>query len=131
MLGITWTQESVNAMVNGKQKATAPNEIMIPLSLAINGDLFDALKKTFRVTRGKFIGGGEYETTQGENVVELGDLSIDEFLRWANKATGHMKKTADEIHQKERLVNIKEGDSGDEKLERIRAQIAKSKTWRT
>ena len=124
LLGVFWTREQVDAMVNGKAKSTAPNETFIPLAYASNPDLLDGLKQTFRVHKGKFIGGGEYQP-EGEEVMELGDLPMDQWLQWANKATGMMRQVSEVA--KESAVTVKDGASDDPRLERIRDQIAHSK----
>jgi hypothetical protein len=130
-LGIIWDRDQVAAMTQGKEKATAPNEMFLPLAAAVNPELLEGLAKAFRVTSGKFIGGGEYTPAGGEEVVELGDLPPEEFMQWASKATGIMRDVAAEMEQKQRTVTVQEGPSNDQRIQRIRDQINKSKKWQT
>ncbi len=132
MLGVVWTRDQIASMSGKTQKATAPNEIFIPLAQAINPELFDGLKKMFRVSEGSFIGGGEYTQSTGEEVVNLGDLPREEFIEWANQATGVMKKAADHFEAAERTLTINEGagPNEDPKMQRIRDQITASKRFR-
>lgn len=131
MLGLLWTDDQVKALINAEPKATAPKEIFIPLSLAVNGELLEALKKTFRVHKGSFIGGGEYMTERGEEVVEMGDMPREEFIKWANQATGTMESIAEHFEAQHSL-NIREGSdpSDDPRLQRARDQVAASKRFK-
>lgn len=126
MLGVVWTRDQVKQMVEAGPKAVGPKEMFIPHALAVNGELYEALKKTFRIHKGKFIGGGEYHSDKGEEVVEMGDMPIEEFLQFANQATGVMQESAEEF-KRQHDVTIKEGPSADPRLDRIREQIAHSK----
>lgn len=132
LLGVRWTREDVEGVIGRKDKpaATAPNEAFIPLALAINPELMGGLEKMFRVSKGGFIGGGEYKTSTGEDVVNLGDLPPEEFLRWANQATGTMQEVATQIESQQETVIIREGEADDRQINRIREQIAQSKRFR-
>lgn len=120
-------------MLKGSDTAIGPNEIFLPLSQAINPELIDGLKKIFRVHDGAFIGGGEYQQAPGEEIVNLGDLPPEEFMEWANRATGTMRNIAHEFAKRERTVTIGEGARAgeDPRLRRIREQIAASKKFRS
>jgi len=130
LLGVYWTRKEIEEMSKRKDKATAPMEAFIPLALAINPDLMEGLEKMFRVTKGGFIGGGEYQTNTGEDVVNLGDMAPEDFLKWANQATGVMQTVAKEMSIKERLVTIKEGAAEDSQVQKIRDQIEHSKRFK-
>jgi hypothetical protein len=131
MLGTIWTRDQIKQMVSSKETSVVASEVFIPLAQGINPELIDGLKKTFRVHEGNFIGGGEYRQETGEEIVNLGDLSREEFLRFANQATGVMKDLSTEQAKRERTVTIGEGIGSDEdpKLQRIREQIAASKRF--
>lgn len=94
ILGVVWTREHIERIVNGKENPTAPDRVMIPLAMAVNPELREGLQKIFRVTKGRFIGGGEYHGRRGEQIVELADLPREEFMQWAQAAIGAMNTTA-------------------------------------
>lgn len=129
LLGTEWSREQVERLVNPKQGATVPDKMFLPLSLAINPDLTEWLKQIFKVGQGQHIGGGEYVPGAGESVEELGDLSKDEWMKWIGGATPAISSAVEQINDLARPVTIKEGQSGDDRIERIRDQIAHSKRW--
>jgi len=134
ILGVRWERSEAEAMFGQKkQSSKIPNETFIPLAAAINPQLIDTLKNIFRITKGgPFIGGGEYMSKVGEEVVELGDLPPEEFLQFINSATPVMKETAERLEKQQRLVNVREGSDQheDERLQRIREQITHSKRFK-
>lgn len=133
MLGVIWTRDQIAKMVSTKETSVVAGEVFIPLAQGINPELIDGLKKTFRIHEGNFIGGGEYQQEVGEEVVNLGDLPREEFLEFANRATGVMQGISEEFAKQERTVTIGEGvgPAADPKLQRIREQIAASKRFKS
>lgn len=121
LLGLTWKREQVAKM--SEQKAGPPDEIFLPLSLAVNTELSEQLREMFRIGKGAFIGGGEYLPGAGEQVVELGELPVDDFMRLAQMATGAAGHVPDSL-------TLGNDDVKDPKLQQIREQIAHSKRFR-
>ena len=121
MLGTVWKREDVAKMMDGK--SSPPDEVFLPLSLAINAELGEQLREMFRVGKGAFIGGGEYLPQVGEQVVELGDMPIEQFKRLAQMASG--ASTASD-----QTVTLGSEKVSDPKIEQIREQIAHSKRFR-
>jgi hypothetical protein len=127
LLGCVWHREDVVKMLKG-ETAAAPDRVFLPLAMGCNPQLGEQLKELFRLHKGKFIGAGEYQPSQGEQVIELGDLPVDEFKQWAQAATGAM---GDAQRARQQSVTFGgEGKKNDPKLERIREQIAHSKRLR-
>lgn len=125
ILGVLWTREDVERMGETKQGTKgAPDELMVPLALAIKPELRDALHKMFG-TKGQMIGGGEYRSQPDEEVVNLGELPPGEFLQWANRATGLMRNIAD---TQAKPVTVRADE--EPRLARIREQIRASKRLR-
>ena len=118
-------------MTSDKKTAKAPSDLFLPLAAGVNPDLIEGLGKLFRVSQGDFIGGGEYVSESHEEVVQLGDLPKDEFMEWAAAATGTMRSVAAQMEEQQQTVKVQEGASNDERIERIRGQIAQSKKWQT
>ena len=129
LLGTTWTREQVEKLVSTKKSAVIPGSVFLPLSLAVNPDLTDWLKQMFRVGQGQQIGGGEYVPGAGEEVQELGDLPKDEWMQWIGGATPVIRESVDQMNELASPVTINEGQAQDERIERIRNQIAHSKRW--
>lgn len=121
MLGVVWSREAVAKMAD--EKSAPPDEVFLPLSLAINPELSEQLREMFRVGKGAFIGGGEYLPQPGEQVVNLGDVPIDHFKRLAQMASG--ASTASD-----QSVTLGSEKVSDPKIEQIRDQIAHSKRFR-
>lgn len=124
ILGVLWTRDDVDRMVNDRESPEAPRDVMVPLAMAVNPELREGLQKIFRVTKGRWIGGGEYRPDRGEEVVELGDLPRDEFLRWAKAAGGVTAGDAQEP------ASISMGVEQDPRVEKMREQIRASKRFR-
>ncbi len=130
MIGTVWTRDQVARMTEEGASAAAPKELFIPLAAAINPEIIDWLKKTLRVSAaGEFIGGGEYHPAAGEEVVELGDLPREEFMKFATQATATIRKTSEENARQQETVRIKQGPAEDARINRIKDQIARSKRW--
>ena len=81
--------------------------------------------KVFRITKGKFIGGGEYQG-RGEEVVELGELPIDKFMEWTKAAIGG----AQTVEQKRSRQTVSISNDDDPRASKIREQIRASKRLR-
>lgn len=124
MLGVVWNREDVEKMGSG-ESATPPKQVFLPLALGCNAQLGEQLRTLFRVGKSQ-IGQGEYVPQAGEEVVELGDLPIEEFKRWAAAATGMAVEVE---RQREQTVTLG-SESGDPRIERMREQIAHSKRIR-
>lgn len=122
LLGVIWSRQDVEAMLNSDKSASAPERVFTPLSLAINPDLRDGLKDMFRVHKGAFVGGGEYHPESQEEIVEMGDMDRDEFLRFASAAGQGVTQAS-----KRAAVTIREGQSDNAQMHRIQEQIAHSK----
>ncbi len=127
ILGVLWSRDDVDHMVNSKEGAKVQDEAMIPLALAVNPELREGLQKIFRITKGRWIGGGEYQGRAGDEVVELGDLPPEEFLQWANAATGALQGMAQEQEHRRESVTI---SNDDPRISKIRDQIKASKRLR-
>lgn len=117
VLGMVWTREDVEQM--GKPSADQAARVFMPLALACNPDLAESLKQMFS----RSIAMGDYQPAPGEQVVELGDMSPEEFKRWAAQATGALGPKSDES------VTLG-SETADPKIERMREQIAHSKRKR-
>lgn len=94
MLGTEWTREQVE--VFGK-KPTAKErfnnlkreDVRIPLTLAIRPELQETLTKMFAIGEkngAPMIAGGEFAPKMTEEVIELGEVSKDQFLALANRS---------------------------------------------
>ena len=81
-LGIVWDKSS---LAKSTESGSGDfNKLFIPLSVAINPDILDYVKKQFKVSdKGKsaFIGGGEYMPKANEVVSSMEELSKDDFLK--------------------------------------------------
>lgn len=122
LLGTVWTREEV-AEMTGKEKASAPDRVFLPLALGCNPELAEQLKQLFRIGKGPFIGAGEYVPRAGEQVVEMADMPVEEFKRWAEMATGAAVAERPAVTLgNDRVV--------DPKIDRMREQIAHSKRFR-
>jgi hypothetical protein len=122
LLGTSWSREEVQRMADNK--SAPPDEVFLPLAMAVNPELGEQLREMFRVGKGAFIGGGEYLPGQGEQVVGLGDLPVDQFKRLAQMATGAAEASS---NPSVTLGNEREADP---KIKQIRDQIAHSKRYR-
>lgn len=85
-LGVVWDKESLVSKLNVGTENKPIEKLFIPLSVAVNPDILDYVRKQFNVNSKKpsgpvFIGGGEYMPRPGEEVRSMGDLSKDEFMR--------------------------------------------------
>jgi hypothetical protein len=122
-LGVTWSRDDVEAMFS--EKPTRPSDsVFIPLAMAINPQIREALKQMFGAHKGAFVGGGEYVPGPGEQIVELDEnVSREEFLRMA-RAAGQASSTAQASWQP---VKVLDGEADDPRIQRIREQIAHSK----
>jgi hypothetical protein len=129
LLGTTWTRTEVEQMVRGGDSAAAPDRVFLPVTLGCNPQLTEQLKELFRIGKGSFIGGGEYQPSGGEQVVELGELPVDEFKRLAAMATG-MATQAEQTREQAGSVTLGNEGRDDPKLQRMREQIAHSKRFR-
>lgn len=124
LLGVCWDREDVEKMGSG-ESPTPPKQVFLPLALGCNAQLGEQLRTLFRVGKSQ-IGQGEYQPQPGEEVVELGELPIEEFKRWASAATG---LAAQVEQQREQTVTLG-SESEDPRIERMREQIAHSKRIR-
>jgi len=86
-LGILWNKEDFIEQSGEKAKANKNfSQLFIPLSMAINPDIQEYVKKQFNVSNkpsGKpnYIGGGSYMPKPNEVVNSLDALSKDEFMK--------------------------------------------------
>ena len=81
-LGIVWDKKSFEEKLEKDNKPI--EKLFIPLSVAVNPDILDYVKKQFNVSKiGKstMIGGGEYMPRPGEEIISMGELSKDEFMK--------------------------------------------------
>lgn len=122
LLGTSWSREDVQKMMDNK--AAPPDEVFLPLSMAVNPELGEQLREMFRVGKGAYIGGGEYLPQPGEQVVNLGDLPVDRFKQLAQMATGAVDAASSQS------VTFGSEDVSDPKIKQIREQIAHSKRFR-
>lgn len=120
LLGTAWSREDVTKMM--ETKSAPPDDIFLPLALAVNPELGEQLREMFRVGKGAFIGGGEYLPGAGEQVVELGDLPAEDFKRLAQMASGAAAPSDSTI--------TLGSEVSDPKIQQIRDQIAHSKRFR-
>jgi hypothetical protein len=120
LLGTTWSREDVTRMA--ENKSAPPDNVFLPLSLAVNAELGEQLREMFRVGKGAFIGGGEYMPQPGEQVVQLGDLPVDDFKQLAQMATGAVAPSDPTVTLGTEV--------SDPKIQQIREQIAHSKRFR-
>lgn len=120
LLGTSWSRDDVTKMA--ETKSAPPDNIFLPLALAVNTELGEQLREMFRIGKGAFIGGGEYMPQPGEQVVQLGDLPAEDFKRLAQMATGAVAPS-------DPAVTLGT-EASDPKIEQIREQIAHSKRFR-
>lgn len=119
-LGVLWTREEVARMNQPGSGQT--DECFIPLSLGVNPGLFEQLQSIFHLGS-KLIGQGEYQPGAGEEVVEMSDMSPDEFKSWAAQALGAAPAAAEP-------VTLTTGDGAvDPRAQKIQEQIAASKRF--
>ena len=118
VLGVVWSRDEVRQM---SKTSMIGDEVFIPLSIAVNNDLPEHLKKMFS-SSGSQIGGGDYKPAPGEEIVELGEMPVDEFKRWAAQAMGVVAERNDNV-----TLRNDAGAAADPKIERMREQIAHSK----
>lgn len=82
-LGIVWDKKSFEDKMDKGDKPI--EKLFIPLSVAVNPEVLDYVRKQFKLGKGggkpPLIGGGDYIPKQGEEVVSMGDLSKEDFLR--------------------------------------------------
>ena len=89
MLGASWPVSDIRAMANQTntpKKYSDDDKVFLPMTLAINPEIKDWLIKT--VGRGSFIGGGEYAAGRSEKIVEMAEMTPQEFMSWMNNASG-------------------------------------------
>lgn len=83
MLGTYWTVEDIRNL-DKKQKGTSnyanDDTVVLPLTLAVNPQIKEWLVKM--VGKGVAIAGGDYAPQQGEQIVELGEMSKEAFINW-------------------------------------------------
>lgn len=90
-LGIVWNKKDMVEHVNesGNSSSKPLEKLFIPLSVAVNPDILDYVKKQFKVSDKKrgpvFIGGGEYMPKGNEVVNSMEDLSKEDFLKLIGK----------------------------------------------
>ena len=84
-LGVIWEKENlVGKLESDNQKI---EKLFIPLSVAINPEILDYVKKQFnlggksKATGPAYVGGGEYMPKPNEEIKPMSDLSKDEFMR--------------------------------------------------
>jgi hypothetical protein len=133
ILGVAWSRDDVKKMSEDKKSSVIAADAFIPLSMAINPEVLKGLQKMFAIGTDHAIAGGEYVPSAGEQVVELGDLPPDQFLKFVNQATDAMREVAKVETERQRLVNVREdgvGDEDDPRLKRAMDQIARSKRFR-
>lgn len=126
LLGVVWNRRDVERMLRRASVAARPDDVFIPLALGCNPQLSEQLKELF-VPKSGPIAGGEYMPEPGEEIVELGDVTPEQFKQWAAMATGMSNHIA---KQREEPLSIKrEGERLDPRIEQIRQQIAASKRF--
>jgi hypothetical protein len=89
-LGIVWNKKDMVENENSSSSPSKPLEkLFIPLSVAVNPDILDYVKKQFKVSDKKkcpvYIGGGEYMPRGNEVVNSMEDLSKEDFLKLIGK----------------------------------------------
>jgi len=88
-LGIIWDKEILTEKLTSSSKPL--EKLFIPLSVAINPDILDYVKKQFNMSSSKkssgpaYIGGGDYMPKSNEVINSLGDMSKDDFMRMIGK----------------------------------------------
>lgn len=122
VLGVVWTRDEVRQM--GKGGSVSSDRVFLPLALGVNAELAEALQSMFG-KGGTLVGGGDYKPAPGEEIVELGEMSPDEFKKWAAQATGMLAEKKDEA-----VTLGSEAAAADPKIEQMREQIAHSKRTR-
>lgn len=83
-LGIIWDKKSMAKSMG--DEGGSLEKLFIPLSVAVNPDILDYVKKQFKLTDKKskkqaFIGGGEYMPKSNEVVSSMEDLSKEDFMK--------------------------------------------------
>lgn len=83
-LGIIWDKKDMIKSMGSDDGAV--DKLFIPLSVAVNPDILDYVKKQFKISDKKskkpaFIGGGEYMPKANEVVSSMEELSKEEFMK--------------------------------------------------
>ena len=90
-LGIVWDKKNLIANITDEKSTTPLEKLFIPLSVAVNPEILDYVKKQFKMStsgsnnKPPFIGGGEYMPKSNEVIHSLGDLPKNEFLKMIGK----------------------------------------------
>jgi len=85
-LGIVWDKKSFEEKLETGGKSI--EKLFIPLSVAVNPDILDYVKKQFNISKkGKssIVGGGDYLPKPGEEIISMGELSKEEFMQLIGK----------------------------------------------
>jgi len=79
-LGVIWHREDIDNMMKDEKNKTPTDTVFLPLSMVMQPNIVDALKKMFGNNRSK-IGSGDYVPKAGEEIVELGDFDKETFKK--------------------------------------------------
>ena len=85
-LGVVWDKKDIIEKPNSQKDSKIDRDkLFIPLSVAINPEIMDFVKKQFNV-QGKskgpaYVGGGTYMPKPNEVISPMDDLSKEEFLK--------------------------------------------------
>lgn len=86
MLGVIWDIDEVRKNAEKSSDDINSNRLITPLTMVINPQILDVIKKQKTVKEtSNFIGGGDYISKSGEKVMSMGDLSKEEFYKMIGK----------------------------------------------
>jgi hypothetical protein len=135
LLGVHWKRDDMIALAKAskaKGKSGPPQEILVPLSIAVNPNLQTALMKLFEIPAGGAvpIGGGEYTPDKKEEVVELGETSKETFLSMFNPMLKNMQSNTAQKPTPQTVVSPTFDPKNAEQAARIAQGIEKAQKAR-
>lgn len=94
-LGVLWNIKDVEEADKGSSAADQSDEIMIPLSVAINPKVVEYVRsRSGKSGETPFIGGGDFIPKAGQKVVSMANMSKDDFFKTIGVAPPSQKGQA-------------------------------------
>lgn len=86
LLGVIWDIDEIKDNSKKESDEINSNRLILPLSMVINPQILDVIKKQKTVKEtSKYIGAGEYIAKSNEKIMSMGDLTKDEFYKMIGK----------------------------------------------
>lgn len=89
MIGVSWDLKAFKESIDSTTSSSGNGQLFIPLSLAVNPELYTYLEKQSENegSSSTWVGGGEYKPQSGESIKSVSEIPKDDFLKMIGAAT--------------------------------------------